>query len=74
MRVVHSSRSALDRQARQAIRIKKRGEEGAILNYKAEFSRCYIPMCLCISKRSRLKSAVSKDTATISLFNKMSYL
>ena len=43
MRVVSSSRTALERQTREAVRIRRRGGEGAILNSKAEYSRSYIP-------------------------------
>ena len=43
MRVVRSYKTALSRQVGEAIRIQKRGGEGAILNSKAEFNRCQIP-------------------------------
>ena len=43
IRVVNSSRTALERQTREAVRIRRRGGEGAILNSKAEYSRSYIP-------------------------------
>ena len=43
MRVVNSSRTALERQTREAVRIRRRGGEGAILNSKAEYGRSYIP-------------------------------
>ena len=43
MRVVSGARSALERQTKEAVRIRRRGGEGAILNSKAEFNRCYIP-------------------------------
>ena len=36
-------KTALSRQVSEAVRIRRRGGEGAILNSKAEFSRCYIP-------------------------------
>ena len=36
-------KTALSRQISEAVRIRRRGGEGAILNSKAEFSRCYIP-------------------------------
>ena len=45
MRVVSSSRTALERQTREAVRIRRRGGVGAILNSKAEYGRSYIP-CL----------------------------
>ena len=43
MRVVHFHRTALSRQTAEAVRIRRRGGEGAILNGKAEFNRCLIP-------------------------------
>ena len=43
MRVISSTKTALERQTREAVRIRRRGGEGAILNSKAEFNRCYIP-------------------------------
>ena len=43
MRVIGTARTALERQTREAVRIRRRGGEGSILNSKAEFNRCYIP-------------------------------
>ena len=43
MRVVRSYRSALSRQVGEAVRIRRRGGEGSILNSKSEFNRCRIP-------------------------------
>ena len=43
MRVVGRAKSALERQTKEAVRIRRRGGEGAILNSKAEFNRCFIP-------------------------------
>ena len=42
MRVVKFSRSALERQLGEAVRIRRRGGEGAILNSKAEYNRCHV--------------------------------
>ena len=42
-KVVSSHRSALNRQIREAVRIRRRGGEGNILNSKAEYNRCHIP-------------------------------
>ena len=42
MRVVRSYRTALSRQIGEAVRIRRRGGEGGILNSKAEYSRCRI--------------------------------
>ena len=43
MRVVSFHKTALSRQVAEAVRIRRRGGEGAILNSKAEFNRCHIP-------------------------------
>ena len=39
IRVVGRAKTALERQTREAVRIRRRGGEGAILNSKAEFNR-----------------------------------
>ena len=43
MKVVKFFRTPLARQVAEAVRIRRRGGEGAILNSKGEFSRCIIP-------------------------------
>ena len=43
MRAVSFHKTALSRQVAEAVRIRRRGGEGAILNSKAEFNRCHIP-------------------------------
>ena len=43
MRVVKNFRSALSRQIYEAVRIRRRGGAGSILNSKAEYDRCRIP-------------------------------
>ena len=43
MRVVSHPRSALERQLGEAVRIRRRGGEGSILNSRAEFNRCHVP-------------------------------
>ena len=43
MRVVSHHRSALERQISEAVRIRRRGGAGAVLNSKSEFNRCHIP-------------------------------
>ena len=43
IKVISSHRTALNRQVKEAIRIKKRGGAGGVLNSKSEFNRCYIP-------------------------------
>ena len=42
-KVVSYHRTALNRQIKEAVRIRRRGEASSILNSKAEFNRCYIP-------------------------------
>ena len=43
MRVVDYHKSALQRQAGEAVRIQRRGGAGSVLNSRGEFNRCYIP-------------------------------
>ena len=43
MRAVSFHRSALSRQVAEAVRIMRRGGEGAVLNSRAEFNRSHIP-------------------------------
>ena len=43
MKAISYHRSALSRQAAEAVRIRRRGGEGSILNSKAEFNRSYVP-------------------------------
>ena len=42
-KMVSSHRSALSRQVREAVRIRRRGGENMILNSRSEFNRCHIP-------------------------------
>ena len=43
VRAVSFHKTALDRQVSEAVRIRRRGGEGRVLNSKAEFNRSYIP-------------------------------
>ena len=43
VKAISYHRTALSRQIREAVRIRKRGGESSILNSKSEFNRCYIP-------------------------------
>ena len=43
LRVVGSYQTALARQVSEAVRIRRRGGEGSILNSRAEYNRCHIP-------------------------------
>ena len=42
-KIVGNYRTALTRQITEAVRIRRRGGEGAVLNSKAEFNRCFLP-------------------------------
>ena len=53
MRVIKSSRTALERQVGEAVRIRRRGGEGAILNSKSEYLRCHIPRLQLEDKATR---------------------
>ena len=43
MMVSSFHKSALERQVGEAVRIRRRGGQGAVLNSKSEFNRCRIP-------------------------------
>ena len=43
MRIVGFHKSALSRQTAEAVRIRRRGGEGSVLNSRSEYNRCYIP-------------------------------
>jgi len=53
MRVIKSSKTALERQVGEAVRIRRRGGEGAILNSKSEYLRCHIPRLQLEDKATR---------------------
>ena len=42
-KVISNHRTALNRQIREGVRIRRRGGAGQILNSRAEFNRCHIP-------------------------------
>ena len=42
-KVISSHRTALNRQIKEAVRIRRRGGAASILNSKSEFNRCQIP-------------------------------
>ena len=54
MRAVSYHKTALSRQTAEAVRIRRRGGEGAILNSRGEFNRCFIPR-LTIMEEDKLK-------------------
>ena len=43
MRIVEFHKSALSRQTAEAVRIRRRGGEGSVLNSRSEYNRSYIP-------------------------------
>ena len=43
MRMVSYHRTALNRQVKEAVRIRRRGGASSILNSRSEYNRCYIP-------------------------------
>ena len=43
LKLIRQFKSALARQVAEAVRIRRRGGEGGILNSKGEFNRCHIP-------------------------------
>ena len=57
-------KSALSRQIAEAVRIRRRGGEGAILNSKAEFSRCRIPR-LQLEKDEENEELIAKEQERI---------
>ena len=72
-KVISNHRTALNRQVREAVRIRRRGGAGQILNSKAEYNRCHIPR-LTIEKEDeddrklRLeKEKAEKDEITMTL-------
>ena len=60
MRVVSHPKSALERQLGEAVRIRRRGGEGAILNPRAEFNRCHVPR-LRVEKREEWEERISAE-------------
>ena len=56
-KVVSSHRTALNRQIKEAVRIRRRGRAASILNSKSEFNRCQIPRLVVEveDEKSRLK-------------------
>ena len=54
MRVIQFHRSALSRQTAEAVRIRRRGGEGAVLTSRSEFNRCLIP-CLRLVEEEEIK-------------------
>ena len=60
MKVVKFHKTALARQVAEAVRIRRRGGEGAILNSRGEFNRCHIPR-LKLEEREQNEVTNNKD-------------
>ena len=61
-KVVSTHKTALSRQIREAVRIKRRGEASNILNSRSEFNRCYIPRLVVeVEDEEQQKSREQRD-------------
>ena len=60
VRAVKLFKSALTRQLGDAIRIRRRGGQGCIINSKSEFDRCRIPKLTIDEKEGELNKAAEK--------------
>ena len=61
-KVISSHKTALSRQIREAVRIRRRGGAGSILNSRAEFNRCHIPRLVVeIEDEDAKKSRLAKE-------------
>ena len=63
MRIVSFHRTALSRQTAEAVRIRRRGGEGAVLNSKAEFNRCYLPRLKLVGEQETLEMEQAEEQA-----------
>ena len=70
MRVVGSKRTALVRQISEAVRIRRRGEEGRILNSRSEFNRSHIPR-LQVEEEEKIKKREEEIEKEDVLMNKI---
>ena len=70
MRVVGSKRTALIRQISEAVRIRRRGEEGRILNSRSEFNRSHIPR-LQVEEEEKIKKREEEIEKEDVLMNKI---
>ena len=61
MRVVRFYKTALSRQIGEAVRIRRRGGEGSILNSRAEFDRCKIPRLVVEEQEQETVNAVEEQ-------------
>ena len=61
-RVVQYHKSTLSRQLGEAVRIRRRGGQGSILNSKSEFDRCWIPrLTIDENEEGQAKVAIEKE-------------
>ena len=77
MRIVSHHKSALSRQVAEAVRIRRRGGDGAVLNSRGEFNRSYIPRLRVVeeeeteenrearlrSRELKIRELIEQDTA-----------
>ena len=71
-KVISTHRTALNRQIREAVRIRRRGGAGNILNSKAEFSRCHIPRLVVeIEDDEKRKARVAREKEDRECVNKL---
>ena len=72
-KVVSSHRTALNRQIREAVRIRRRGGAGNILNSRAEYNRCHIPRLVVEEDdvESREKTENDEDEETLRALENM---
>ena len=63
MRAVKYHKTALYRQLGEAVRIRRRGGQGSILNSKAEYDRCYIPRLVVEEKDTKEQDLLEEQEA-----------
>ena len=71
MKVVSFHRSALSRQTAEAVRIRRRGGEGAVLNSKAEFNRCYLPRLRLVDEQESMQMEQAEEQDTIEMMEEL---
>ena len=70
VRVVDYKKTALTRQLGEAVRIRRRGGEGAVLNSKGEFNRCRIPRLVVEETEETEKLEEQRVQETMKLLDK----
>ena len=64
LRTISFHRSALSRQTAEAVRIKRRGGDGAVLNSRSEYNRCYIPRLRVVDEEETKKAERMEEEAS----------